>query len=81
MTTRTRIPARTETPTRPRPRRGPWLFIVLTIIAVISIVGVESWAFRQTPRADGSVSSAVASDLNRVLARMAETSLLIGPMD
>ena len=81
MTNKIQLEARTETPRTPRPRRGPWLFILVAVIAVISIIGGESWALRQTPKADGSVSSAVASDLNRVLARVAETSVLIGPMD
>ena len=81
MTNQTRIAVCTETPRAPRPRRGPWLFILVAIISVISIVGGESWALRQTPKADGSVSSTVASDLNRVLARVAETSVLIGPMN
>jgi hypothetical protein len=72
---------RTEAPRQACVKRGPWLAIVIAIIAVISIIAGESWALRQTPKADGSVSSAVASDLDRVLARVAETSVLIGPMD
>jgi hypothetical protein len=67
----------TEAPRQACVKRGPWLAIVIAIIAVISIIGGESWALRQTPAVDGSVSSTVASDLNRVLARVAEASLLM----
>jgi hypothetical protein len=81
MTTRYRTRDCAEAPASPRTRRAPWLFIVGAIVVVISILGGESWAIRHTPAVDGSVSATVASDLNRVLARVAETSLLIGPMD
>jgi predicted lipoprotein len=81
MAIQSRTQRRKETPRSPRWKRGPWLSIVIAILVVVSIVDGESWAIRQAPASDGSVGSAVASDLNRTLARIAAASVLIGPMD
>jgi hypothetical protein len=68
----------------PRPLRfkpGPSLSIVIAIIAFISIIGGELWLFRQIAPADSPGSFTVASDLNRALASVVETSLPVGPKD
>jgi hypothetical protein len=74
-------PRRTKKRRSPRLGREPWLSVVLAIVAAILIVGGESWAIRQATPFDGSISPTLASDLNRALANVAETSLLIGPVD
>jgi hypothetical protein len=73
--------SRRVNPRLPRLRQEPWISIVIAIIAVISIIGAELWVLRQIALADSSGSFTVASDLNRALASVAETSLLVGPME
>jgi hypothetical protein len=65
----------------PRCGRRPWLFIAVAIVVAISVVSGELWAIRQVPPVDGAVSSGLAGDVDRALARVAEASLLIGPAD
>jgi len=73
--------ARRADPGHLRFKPGPWLSIVIAIIAVISIIGGELWLLRQTPPADSPGSFTVASDLNRALASVVETSLLVRSKD
>jgi hypothetical protein len=68
-------------PCPPRSRRRPWLFIVVAIVAAISVVSGELWAIRQAPPVDGAAPSGMAGDVDRALARVAAASLLIGPAD
>jgi hypothetical protein len=62
-------------------RRKPWLFLAVAALVTIFVVSGELWAIRQAPPAEGAVSSALASDVDRALARVAAASLLIGPAD
>lgn len=82
---RNHSPNRPAAPSASRPRAGPWLPIAVAVVALISIVSGELWALRQTPPDDSAatptVARTVASDVERTLARVAEASLIIGPMN
>jgi hypothetical protein len=79
---RNRSPNQTAAaPNASRPRRSPWLAIAVAVVALVSIVSGELWALRQTPPDDNVANATLASDLERTLARVAEASLLIGPMN
>ena len=64
-----------------RPRGRPWVAIAIAVVALISIMSGELWALRQTPPDDNPAIPTVASGVERALARVAATSLLIGPMN
>ena len=78
---RSQSPNRPTAPSASRPRARPWLAIAVAIVAVISVVSGELWALRQPSPDDSAATSTLASDVERTLARVAEASLLIGPMN
>jgi hypothetical protein len=78
---RNQSPNQSPAPGSRRPRTRPWLAIGIAAVALISIVSAELWAIRRVPPVDNPASATVASELDRVLARVAAASLPIGPMN